>query len=236
MYDELHAVDEGLTVLSKLLIGEETLETTLRRIVEVARRALPNTAGVTISLRGPRPHGHLATAAATSDEVRELDRQEYELSEGPCLTAIETDEAQYLADPADRRWPRFGRVLVAAGYGAVLGIPLSVAGEVLGALNVYSRDTKAYTDEHREAAVVIGVQAGVALANTRNYEECAARVRQLQEALDSRVVIEQAKGVLMERHRCDPEAAFDVLREVSQRANKKLRLVAREVIESAVDR
>jgi AmiR/NasT family two-component response regulator len=74
----------------------------------------------------------------------------------------------------------------------------------------------------------------VALWNARTYDECGEKVRQLQEALETRIVIEQAKGILMERGRCSSDVAFEALREASQRTNRKLRMIAGEVVESVL--
>jgi AmiR/NasT family two-component response regulator len=97
-------------------------------------------------------------------------------------------------------------------------------------MNVYAAVPNAFKEEHEEAAMLLGEQAGVALVNTRTYSECSDRIRQLQEALESRVVIEQAKGILMATENLDAAAAFDLLRARSQTSNRKIRLVAEDVI------
>jgi AmiR/NasT family two-component response regulator len=72
----------------------------------------------------------------------------------------------------------------------------------------------------------------VALANSRTYSECSIKISQLQEALETRIIIEQAKGILMATERCDSDAAFEILKNRSQRSNRKLRLVAEEIVTS----
>ena len=103
-------------------------------------------------------------------------------------------------------------------------------------MNLYASPAHAFRPDQRQAVVLLGEQAGVVLANTRAFAETRERVRQLQEALDSRIVIEQAKGVLMERNRCDGETAFTMLKDQSQRKNQKLRLIAEAIVESVTAR
>ena len=233
MNDDTSNLDEGLRHLSRLVLQDETLETTLQRIVEVAIRAVPDTVGVSITLKkGTRPY----TAVATSPQVQAIDEREYAVDEGPCISAMETGEAQLLDDVSeDERWPRFAQVCREEGLGSSLGVPLRVDEVPYGAMNLYAASPHAFKQEHQEAAQLLADQAGVALANTRTYSACSDKIRQLQEALDTRVVIEQAKGVLMVTERCDADAAFEVLKDRSQRTNRKLRLVAEDVLRELVE-
>lgn len=233
MIDEPLSLDDGLRHLSRLVLRDETIETTLQRIIEVANRAIPDTVGVSITLKKGR---HPYTAAATSAEVQAIDEREYAVDEGPCISAMETGEPQLLEDVAtDTRWPKFTQVCREEGLGSSLDVPLCVGGEAYGAMNVYARTAHAFAEDHQQATQLLADQAAVALANTRTYSECSDKIRQLQEALESRVVIEQAKGVLMAMGSCGPEDAFEVLKERSQRENRKVRLVAGDVVASVTE-
>ena len=231
--DEPMSLDEGLRHLSRLVLRDETLETTLQRIVEVAARAVDGVLGVSITLKkGPSPY----TAVATAPEVQAIDEREYAVDEGPCISAMETGEVQLLDDTAtETRWPKFTQLCREEGLGSSLGVPLKVGGETYGAMNLYAVVPHAFDAAAIESASLLAEQAGVALANTRTYSEASDKVRQLQEALDSRVIIEQAKGVLMATDRIDADAAFDRLKSRSQRTNRKLRLVAEEIVASLGD-
>jgi GAF domain-containing protein len=232
MDDEPLSLDDGLRELGRLVLHEETLETTLERIVEVANRAIPDTVGVSITLRKGR---HPYTAAATSSQARAIDDREYAVDEGPCLTAMETGEIQRLADVAtETRWPKFTQVCREEGLGSSLGVPLKVRAKTHGAMNLYFSVAHAFDEDHEVAAQLLADQAGVSILNAQTYTDCGDKVRQLQEALDTRVVIEQAKGILMATQRVDEEAAFQVLRERSQRSNRKLRAVARSVVDEVL--
>lgn len=234
MIDEPVSLDAGLRDLSRLVLREETLETTLQRIVDVANRAIPDTVGVSITLqRGRTPY----TAVTTSPQVQAIDEREYAVDEGPCISAMETGELQLLDDVAtETRWPKFVQVCREEGLASTLGVPLRVGEQTFGAMNVYALTPSAFTGSHQEAARLLGDQAGVALGNHRTYDECNQRIAQLQEALDSRVVIEQAKGILMATEGIGPDDAFDRLRSRSQRENRKLRAVAEEVVASVLTR
>jgi len=211
-----------------MLVGNETVETTLQRIVDVAGRCMVGSTGCSVTLPSPN-----RTAVATSDAVRTIDAQEYALNEGPCIAAMATKDFQRVEDAgADQVFPRFADVLRSEGVGSAIGVPLVIGDEVLGALNVYAAKPHAFGRQEELDAQLLADQAAVVLANTRSFTECGERVRQLQEALDTRVVIEQAKGVVMERERCDAEQAFEILKTQSQHTNRKLRLVAAEVLES----
>lgn len=226
-------LDEGLRHLSRLVIRDETLETTLQRIVDVACQANPGVFGVSITLRkGRKPY----TAVATSPKVLAIDEREYAVDEGPCIAALETGELHRLDDVAtEERWPKFTQVCREEGIGSTLGVPLNVGEENHGAMNLYAEVSHAFDEAATTAALLLGEQAAVALANTKTYAEAADRVRQLQEALETRVVIEQAKGILMASERLDADAAFERLKARSQRTNRKLRLVAEEVVAALGD-
>lgn len=230
MSEELLSVDEAIRHLSTLILRDETLDTTLTRIVHVASRAMPGTVGVSITLQD---RGRPFTAAATSPRVQAIDEQEYAVDEGPCITAMATGEIQRLPDvDIETRWPKFTEVCRREGLGSTFGVPLRVGNETHGAMNVYAAEPHAFNEEHEQAAQLLADQAGVALANSRTYDECTTKIRQLEQALETRLVIERAKGVIMVREGCDADAAFDVLRVASQTSNRKLRDVAQAVVDS----
>ena len=231
--DEPMSLDEGLRHLSRLVLRDETLETTLQRIVDVAARAVDGVFGVSITLKKKAtPY----TAVATAPAVQAIDEREYAVDEGPCISALETGEVQLIDDAAtETRWPKFTQVCREEGIGSSLGVPLKVEDEVYGAMNLYAVEAHAFDETAIEAASLLGQQAGVALANTRTYSEASDKVRQLQEALDTRVIIEQAKGVLMATEQIDADAAFERLKTRSQRSNRKLRLVAEEIVAALRD-
>jgi AmiR/NasT family two-component response regulator len=114
-----------------------------------------------------------------------------------------------------------------------MSIPVPVQREVMAALNIYSTEQHAFDPDSIELATTFGAYAGVALANMHLYEAQGQVAEQLQNAMQSRAVIEQAKGILMGQRRCTAEDAFDLLIKISQDTNRKLRDVAQALVDQA---
>lgn len=226
--DEL---SESLAALSRHLVAEESLESTLQRVATLACRTLPGCgiAGVTM-LRDGRP----TTTVCTDDVALEIDDAQYRSGSGPCLQAFRDGRVIRLESiEADSRWPEFSDAAVARGVHSSLSLPLVVGDESLGALNLYGREEGAFGDDDEETGELFAAQAAVALANAHVYWSALAMTQQLREALASRDVIGQAKGIIMAQRGLGADDAFDVLRRASQRENIKLREVAQRVVDSA---
>jgi uncharacterized protein YdbL (DUF1318 family) len=110
---------------------------------------------------------------------------------------------------------------------------LVAGGAVIGALNIFADGDDGFTHQDIEVARNIASPAAVTLANGRAYRQATRLAQQLEEAMTSRVIIEQAKGILVATRRCDADRAFEMLREVSQRSNRKLHDVAHELVSQA---
>jgi GAF domain-containing protein len=233
--DEL---SRSLAVLSHMLLKEETLDSTLDRIAQLAAELLPEAvaASITISDAG----GPARTASSTDQAVAELDAEQYRLDEGPCLAALREGQTfQIDSMRSETRWQGFCQVAAAAGIESVLAVPLDAesADGRMGAINFFARASDVFTDPDRHAAKMFSAQAGVAAANAAAFADLQAErallTRRLEDALHSRAVIDQAVGILMERERLGPEEAFQMLRSASQKLNVKLRVIAAEILESA---
>jgi GAF domain-containing protein len=174
------------------------------------------------------------TTAATSDVAGRIDATQYEVSSGPCLDAYRHQVVNRIdATASDKRWPEFSRAANAEGVLSTLSLPLIVGGDGLGALNLYSDIESGFDDVDERMGTVFATHASVTLANARAYWANEEMRRNLEIALDSRAVIDQAKGVLMGQQGCSAEKAFDVLRRASQRENRKLHDIAQEIVEQA---
>ena len=221
----------ALAELSGVLLDDEGLESTLQRVAALACRTIPGctAAGVTLVAGDGTPE----TAAFTHDVVLEVDRRQYDAGDGPCIDALRERRINRSASSeARRRWPEFASRAEEVGFTSFLAAPL-IAGEVaIGALNLYSRSPDGFEELDDALVALFSGQASVALANARLYSSARTLSEQLQEALDSRAVIEQAKGILMAQQRVGADAAFELLRLQSQHANRKLRDVAREIVDS----
>jgi GAF domain-containing protein len=219
----------AVRTLSRLLLAEETLETTLDRVAGLACRTLSpcDLASVTLVTDG-RP----TTPAHTAPEAEDLDRAQYRSQRGPCLEAYQVRQAvRRSIDEGRPGWPEFTAEAERTGIRSVLSVPLLVGSErPLGALNLYSKTAESYSEADEETAVLFSEQAAVACANADVYWRTYALTEHLREALESRDVIGQAKGILMARRGCTPDAAFEALRKASQHRNIKLRQLAEQVV------
>jgi GAF domain-containing protein len=178
------------------------------------------------------PHGHLQYVAASEESVKMLELFQLQYDEGPCLDCFRTGAAVVNSDlhQAGQRWPRFAPHAVQAGFQSVHAFPLRHRQKVIGALNLFSTDLG-----HLEQSDVGIIQcladiATIGLLQERAISRAEMLTEQLQGALNSRITIEQAKGVLARTHGIDVDAAFDLLRDYSRRHHHKLGDVARAVV------
>lgn len=227
MTDHDEVVDPSALLL--LLDEQESLEESLERLVRTCRDAITGCSDASITMQ--RPKG-LVTAATTSARALRVDEWEYETRLGPCIDALRDGKEHYVAERADAAaYPGFPELLDEVGIASVLGVPLVVGDDVLGALNAYADVEHAFDDEASLAvARVVAAQAAATLHNLRVYDASRTLARQLEAALESRAVIEQAKGILMAQRDCGPDEAFEMLRRASQRENVKLRDVAQRIV------
>ena len=199
----------------------ESVDDVLGRLVRVARDAIP-AEFVGVSIASPKG---IHTAAASDPLVTKLDQVQYELSEGPCLDAMRHHTATPVADlRTDNRWPRFGPRAVAAGAISQMGIEIFRQGSTVGGLNLYASRPNAFDDDTRHAAALFARHAGLAL-------EKSLTITNLTEALQTRQIIGQAIGIVMQRYTLDEAQAFKHLVRISQTTNIKLRDVARSVVD-----
>jgi GAF domain-containing protein len=212
-----------------VLLAEQTVEDLLSTVVDLARSTVRDVDGASVSLAR---NGHLTTSHATDDVVRELDGVQYRDGNGPCVDAIRLGRVVAMDVATDRdRYPAFAEAAEQRFITGVLSTPLAVGERVLGGLNCYSASTGRFPEDEQEVAAQLARQASVVLANAATLADAVTTNEQLHQALLSRDLIGQAKGVLMERHGCTADEAFDRLRRTSQQENRKLTAVARELIE-----
>lgn len=202
----------------------------VERVIEAARRIVPGADVVSVVLRGP--DGQLDTVAASHTAGQEADALQDEVGEGPSHAAMHRDGVgaclHRVQDP-DAPWTVFGaRAAEELGLHAVLSTGMFPGGEPprFGALNFWSRSVEGLDDADRDLALVLAAHAATAVSAVQARTAAELRETQLMEALESRDVIGQAKGVLMERRGLSSQEAFDVLRRTSQDLNVKLREVA----------
>jgi GAF domain-containing protein len=231
--DGLEAYVSTLEELTGMLLEDASLEQLLQHVLELTSRAVETSAAVSVTIVGD--DGGYQTVAASSSEAVGLDELQYELREGPCIDALEHARENLLLDlRSEGSFPRFRARAREAGFGSILAVPLLAGGIPVGALNVFAAETDGFGEQDVLLARRIAAPAAATLANAKAYRRVARLSEQLHQALESRAVIEQAKGVLVAQRRCTPEEAFDLLRSTSQRSNRKLRVVAASVVANSV--
>ncbi len=181
--------------------------------------------------------GQLCVIAASSEQARLLEIFQLQNDEGPCLEAFASGQPVVDIDlhAAIERWPRFTPYAVGAGYNSVYAIPLRLRGNIIGALNLFRSTSGPLADGDVALARALADLASITILQAEAATEARRRDVQLQHALDSRVIIEQAKGMLAERARIDMPAAFDLLRTRARNTNTKLTELATRVVDGQLD-
>ncbi|RZU31987.1 GAF and ANTAR domain-containing protein [Blastococcus saxobsidens] len=226
--DDDAVVQPAFDELARLSFAEHSLESVLLKVTELATRILPGQplASVTI-LDDGRP----STVAASDDVATELDRFQYRAGTGPCLEAASTGRRTGIADTRDDpTWPEFAAEAASRGFDSVLSFPLPPQELVSGSMNLYARHVA--VDDPRTAGLVTRLAAYAVgpVSNMYLYKSAVERAEHLQAALESRAVIDQAKGILMERYKLTADKAFQILARLSMERNVKLRDVATQVV------
>ncbi len=179
------------------------------------------------------PQGSVRVAASSDEQMELLELFELQHAEGPCLDSYRTGLA-VACDDLERdgtRWPRFTPEARSCGFASVYALPMRLRNDVIGSLNLLRADTHGLDAQDLVAAQALADVATIGILQHRAAEEHQLLAEQLQYALTSRVLVEQAKGVLAEHARMEMDAAFDALRRYSRNHNRRLVDVARAVVE-----
>jgi GAF domain-containing protein len=222
---------EAFARLGRIKLGETDLDGVLTIVAELAQATVPGADAVSVTLvRATGP----ATAAFTAELALSLDEAQYRRGHGPCLDAAAS--LQTLATPhteSESRWPDWAARAVDAGVRSALAVGLPVEEGVTGAINVYSTAPDAFDDEAVALAQTFAAYAAAALANAHVYDVQVTLAQQMRVAMESRAVIEQAKGIIMGERRCTPEEAIQILIGVSRQGNRKVRDIAAALVARA---
>jgi GAF domain-containing protein len=225
---------ESLAALSRLSMSQLDLKDAMTRIAEYAVAAIPGADGAGVTLL---ERGHADTIVASAPFVAEVDTIQYSIKQGPCITAAREGRTVRAGElNVDPQWPRFGPEVGRLGVHSVLSLPLMTPAGVVGAMNVYAHSQNAFSDHAALIGELFAEPAAIAVQNAQVLAQSKRLATQLQSALSSRAVIDQALGILMSRVGSTADEAFDRLRERSQADNVKLRDVAQRVVDEAVRR
>jgi GAF domain-containing protein len=225
------AGDALVIALAQILLDGDHINVTLRQVAEIARNTLTEIDEVSVTLLDGQKG---QTVVFTGRLAVELDERQYQIGVGPCLDAAMTGNTVVVdtGDPANL-YPEFSRAAERAGIHHSVSVGLPIPDRVVGALNLYAstrHPIPAYTVNLAEA---FAQYVGVTVANASTSDKSSALVEQLWERLTSRAVIDQAKGVLMERHGCTADEAFAMLVDTSQRTYREVGDIAVAIVKQA---
>ncbi|WP_299036771.1 GAF and ANTAR domain-containing protein [uncultured Pseudokineococcus sp.] len=211
---------------------DQPLGQVLQQVSELATQVLPDVDALSITLVDA--DGSARSAAFTDQVSALLDERQYEDGFGPCMDAARSGGVVRIRDTgADPTYPGFSALAQRHGVGSVLSVGVPWVDRSVGALNLFTRGGDPLSEEVVELARVFAGYAGAALAKAALYTETAELADQMQRAMSSRAVIEQAKGVLVAALGLSPDEAFAELSRRSQRTNTKLRDLAAQVVAQA---
>jgi len=223
-----------LAEFAQLMVEERSPQLILERLGSYCTELLP-VLGVGVLLR--TAEGGLEAATSNTEVGAIVEKAEAELAEGPCTDALASGEQVLAPDLSQcaERWPRFVPIALDCGVRAIHGLPLTARGETLGSVDLVAGEVLHLTAVELSTAQMLADVTVAYLVNTRAFDEKSTLADQLQRALDSRIVIEQAKGVLSERRGITVSDAFERLRKHARSNGKKLHDVAGAVVNGELD-
>jgi transcriptional regulator with GAF, ATPase, and Fis domain len=180
--------------------------------------------------------GGLQVVASSSEQARVLELFQLQSDQGPCLDCIKTGRTVTVGDldSQRQRWPRFVEAAAAGGFHSVHAVPLRLRSEVIGGLNLFGSDSRTLTVHEQKLAQALADVATIGILQQRSTHRAALLAEQLQTALNSRIVIEQSKGMLAQHAGIDMEAAYRALRRYARDNNLKLVAAADAVVQDEV--
>src|SRR3712207_4028864 len=229
-------VDLGaaLNQMAGLVLSRESVDTALELVTTLAATTTAGTLGAAVTVVDE--HGKRSRAASNA-AVEQADALQYELDEGPCLTAWQTRQLVRIDDTTtDGRWPRWNEAVSPLGVRSVVSAPLLVGEESIGAMKVYCERPMNYGPHDEHVMRLLAGQAAILLANTQSLAEARRLSRQLAEALASRDAIARATGVLLATGATGEQEAFATLAATAHQADRPVQDVARALVAAVTAR
>jgi GAF domain-containing protein len=228
----VHDVRHALNELGKLRFGEMRVEDAMHQIVHTTH-AIFSVDGAGLMLADV--DHHLLNAAVSDDRMRHLEELQIRHQQGPCISSFEEKDLVRAEDLInDDRWPDFSPHAVARGVRAVLASPIPYNQDAVGVVAVLSEQTRPWSAEAELGLLAFTDLAALLIATMLLGEQQTVLAAQLQGALNSRAVIEQAKGVLIGRQGLSAHAAYTQLRAQARAERRKLAVLAAEIVREAV--
>ena len=224
---------ERMAQVADLLVSEDFADGPVRQLADLSLELIPGSAAAGVVAAGDAAWTH----AASSPSVAELHQHQLRSGDGPVAEALRYGEARRIDDASgEERWPEICRMMAQERLMSCLVLPLRTDRSPGGALAIYGQDPDTFTGASHDLALLFAAQGGVAVRNATAYRGCRKLVENLQTALASRAVIEQAKGIIVAECGVTPEVAFKRLSALSQNSNRKLREIAADVVEGRIHR
>jgi transcriptional regulator with GAF, ATPase, and Fis domain len=182
------------------------------------------------------PRGELRHAACSNEQMRLVELFELQVEEGPCFDAYRNNASVQCSSPeeAARRWPKFARPASESGFSAFSAVPMRLRADVIGALNLFSIEPEALADREIKVVQAMADIATIGILQERSIRDAHAFSSQLELALESRVVIEQAKGIVAEHLQVDVDESFQRIRTYARSRNRLLSETARQIVERSL--
>jgi GAF domain-containing protein len=241
--DDVH-LQAGLSGVAGMVAGAYTVGDMLCQVAQFAVQSIPGADGAGVTIIHPHDVDHdgddprIQAWSVTAEFIRDIDVVQYEqLNEGPCITCMQTRRPAISGSlGSDRRWPHFGGRAARTGVHSVLALPLIVGDQVIGAINSYAHDRDAFTEHAVHLGAQFAAPAAVSVYNAQLLANTQQRTTELQKALRSRAVIDQAIGIIRSRSGGTAQEAFERLTRISQSEHVKLAAVAESLVDEAVRR
>lgn len=215
--------------LASFVLGSDTVEDALRRVMDLTVEGIDAADMAAVSMLGSdlRPTTHVFT----DERALAIDQAQYAEEDGPCLDAWRGRRVVHIRNvaAASDQYPTYVKTALANDVHSTLSLPLQVSDSTIGALNLYARERDSFTEADEVIAKDVASVVATIMATT-SYAEAIELNQHLSRAIDSRAVIEQAKGIIIATTRCSPDDAFEILRQQSQSENRKLREIAEEIV------
>ena len=228
------ALSESIGALSRLSAAHLGLEQTLIRVAQLAVRAIPGADGAGLTLI---EQDRADTVVSTHPFVIEIDDIQYEIGQGPCISAAAEGRTLISASLGnDPRWPKFGSQAARKGVHSVVSLPLLTPDGVKGSMNVYAYAKNVFDERAAALGELFAEPAAVAVENAQILGQSQRLTQHLQTALEQRGVVDRAVGIMMSRSGGTPEQALERLRRLSQSEHLKLAAVAQNLVDEAVRR
>lgn len=218
--------------VARLLDTEEPEDEALRRLTGLGAELVPGGSAVAVTIAVDRS---ALTFAASDQRIDTLHYLQFDAGDGPVVETLRHNEPRRIDDTTDeRRWPAFCRAAAEAGFCSLLSLPLRTDLQPAGAVALYGPAPGAFRGAAHDVALLFAAQGGTAVRNARLYRTCRRMADNLQAGLESRAVIEQAKGILHAELGVSPAKAFQLLSRFSQNSNQRVRKIAADLVHGRI--